>query len=336
MGLETPIRDIVPLDEVFENFGITFKGNKLEFEGDPHDYSINSRLLKSMVQGRTTVADFLGKREHDKPIIEQSYTHGVSVEDMVAGLIRLGIGYPWSNPDYAILPVLYAINKDGIPTKDDYVEHEGVFRPRNLISIDSCVGHARVVPYAEYEEEMHHARHGHGHEHSDPGYEPSGSSGYAVMPKLATLHEGFVTLAYRLDDDTKIAERAIAALERAFRRHDVLETMTSVHHGRETVTVRSKAWERLSPRYPIHAEQQDVPTVAIPIMTAVYKTWSAIILAVNEANHIAGRDDLTIDFNLVHSIKDYALNSRHNALMTTNHFRDEHGGYNDHGNHGHH
>jgi|SRR3989344_815874 len=330
MSLDTPIRDIVNLDEVFGNFGITFQGKKIVYEGDSHS-GLNENLVKVMRQGRTTVADFLGKREHDIPVIDESYIQDVSVEDMVAGLIRLGVGYPWSNPDYAILPVLYAINARAIPvSKEGYVLHEGLFKPRNLVSIDSCVGHARVITATEHEEEVHSAVYGPGHEHSDPGYEPSGSSGYAVMPKLATHCEGFITLGRRLNDETRIVERAIADLEREFRRHDALETITRVSHDRETLTVRSKAWERLSPRYPMRAEKSEIAAAANPIMTAVYKTWTAIILAVNEVNH----GNLAIDTNLVHVIKEYSLNSRYNALMTTNHLENHgHGGHQGHGGH---
>jgi hypothetical protein len=75
------------------------------------------------------------------------------LDELVQGLMHLGIGFTHHFPDYAILPVIYSINLLGFERglSIDYPNEYGVFglvigriQHNNLITFGSCIVHAEI------------------------------------------------------------------------------------------------------------------------------------------------------------------------------------------------
>ncbi len=157
MDLSTPLNQLVDIELVMKNRGYKQNNESFYMKGDNHrdcgpdqNCTYHVQLIKD---GHITTAHFLGTLEHTEPVLSQSYLSGISLDKMVQGLMHLGIGHPTFPADYAILPILYAINMLGIESQEDLTEpqnysqlgtHLGLYH-KKIVSIDSCVGHVRII-----------------------------------------------------------------------------------------------------------------------------------------------------------------------------------------------
>ncbi|MCM2325874.1 MAG: hypothetical protein NDI94_05395 [Candidatus Woesearchaeota archaeon] len=330
VSLSTPLKDLLDYDSLLQAMGFVVSQAGISLMREPHLHDkewidILTLRMEQIRSGKTTIGDYLGMKEHESPVIDRSYLKGISVEKMAAGLMEMGVGYPFFPADYALLPIIYSVNALGF-NKDEHIGDKINFQSEHylksngrLLTQDSCIGHVRVVNRAMYYSD-----------HDDK--QVVRSEDYVLLPEL---HSGMLSLAYRPGESEK--KQLIEELVEEMKNYTNLDIKSSPAHGLNYYVITGKSWGQLNANndYPIVVTDSDYLKKAQHIQDAAGEAWLSIIRSINTVAARHGRNDLLVDESLIDRIKDYSLNSRYNSIFTHGLFASGHADIDNHHTAGH-
>ena len=241
----------------------------------------------------------MGGFEHNSPVLQESFLAGVSLEEMVSGLTMLGIGFPFSLPDYAVLPVIYSANlisirhgsipDETVPSSRNFFHRQN----KSLITLDSCEengGERKKISEIL-------------------------NSKYVVLPEVHASFLDFVRPANDRDSDARAVFNLFKqeVLE-AYGNHRLKIEARETKEQDYVSVLGAHGW---GANYPVFVTPAEMKDKAMPILDEVRAVWTEIIGIVNRVAAQRGRKELLINPKLADVIADYSLNSRYNALSPT-------------------
>lgn len=114
VDLNKPLNQIIDAEDLFSKLFVSY---------DNGHFKETIQDIGAIESGKITIGDFLGAKILGEDIVSKEYIEGVSVEEMVSGLMKMGIGFPWQNSidqaPHSTLPFLYASNLNAFKGKID-------------------------------------------------------------------------------------------------------------------------------------------------------------------------------------------------------------------------